>query len=235
MERGRSLAERLNAFIIGFVPIVPSTGPEPRRRAPAGESIRERNKRQKRERLLRAARDLFTRKGFEGATAREICRRAGIGTGTLFLYAKDKRDLLFLVFHEEARRLWTEALARVDDDTRIVDALLVLFGAFLEYYDGHPALARDLGEQIFAGADASSELGALNAEFLGHVVALVERAQRRGELRADRPAATLAAAFFAHYGHWVLAWLVTRVVTRAQAEAALREAFELQVEGLRPR
>lgn len=205
-----------------------------RSRPPAGESLRERNKREKRERLLRAARDLFTRKGFDAATAREICGRARVATGTLFLYARDKRDLLMLVFREDAHRLWEEARAGVEEQTPLLEALSRLFGAFIAYYAAHPALARSLAEQMFAGSRGPGELGSLNEEFLAHVVALVERAQRRGELRADRPAATLAAAFFAHYGHWMLAWLVTRAVSRREAEAALRDALGLQLEGLRP-
>lgn len=213
--------------------------PVPARRARsrlplAGESVRERNKREKRERLLRAARDLFVRKGFEATTAREICRRAGVGTGTLFLYVKSKRDLLFLVFREEARRLWSEALTSTERATSIVDTAARLFGAFIEYYDSNPALAEGLGAELLAGARGSDELIALNAEFLAHLVALIERAQEQGELRSDRPASTLAALFFAHYEHWVLAWLVMGAVPREVAQAGLREALELQVEGLRP-
>ncbi len=39
------------------------------------------------------------------ATARAICERADVATGTLFLYARDKRELLFLVFRDEVREL----------------------------------------------------------------------------------------------------------------------------------
>jgi AcrR family transcriptional regulator len=225
---------------IPSLPILPRvTDPAPAKRARtrrplAGESVRERNKREKRERLIRAARELFVRKGFEATTAREICRRAGVGTGTLFLYVKNKRDLLFLVFREEARRLWRETLASEERSAPIVDAASKLFGAFIEYYDSNPALAEGLGAQLLAGARGSDELVALNAEFLAHLVALIERAQERGELRSDRPASTLAALFFAHYEHWVLAWLVMGSVPREVAQAGLREALELQVEGLCP-
>ena len=115
----------------------------------APEGQRERNKREKRERLLRAAAELFEKKGFAGATAREICGRAQIGTGTLFLYARDKRDLLFRVFDGEARRLFAEAAAGARGDEPLVDALVRLFGGFIAFYAAHPVLARDLAEQFF--------------------------------------------------------------------------------------
>jgi len=204
-----------------------------RARATAGESLRERNKREKRARLLRAARELFERKGFEGATAREICRRARIGTGTLFLYARDKRDLLLQAFQEDAQALWAEARSRSAERDSLVDALLDLFGRFFAYYDQHPALARGLAAHLFAAAEGG-EAAALDAQFLAHVTALVERAQVRGEVRRDRAAALLASACFAHYTRWMLAWLVTRSVSRAEAEAGLRATLQLQLEGLRP-
>src|SRR5262245_44638568 len=65
-------------------------------RAEAGGQ-RARKKRDKLERLRAAAWELFATKGFDATTTREIAERAGVATGTLFLYAKDKPDLLFLV------------------------------------------------------------------------------------------------------------------------------------------
>src|SRR5262245_47787906 len=73
------------------------------RHGPRG--LRERNKRDKQQRIVNAARELFREKGFEATTAREVCKRAQIGTGTLFLYVKDKHELLLWAFREDAERL----------------------------------------------------------------------------------------------------------------------------------
>ena len=58
---------------------------------------REANKHDKLLRFRRAARDIFVRKGFKGATLLAIAAAAGVAFGTLFLYAKDKQDLLLLL------------------------------------------------------------------------------------------------------------------------------------------
>src|SRR5260370_42018218 len=73
----------------------------------------ERSKRDKLERIKRAARKLFGRKGFEATTTREIAAAADIGAGTLFLYAGSKEDLLVLLFREEIGSGGHEALARM--------------------------------------------------------------------------------------------------------------------------
>ncbi len=62
--------------------------------------LRETNKQDKRERLSRAAHELFSEQGFDATTMRQIAERAGIGVGTIFLYARDKQGLLFLLFSE---------------------------------------------------------------------------------------------------------------------------------------
>ena len=54
----------------------------------------ERNKRDKRERLIRAARELFKTKGFQATTTSEIAELADVAKGTLFFHAKSKEGLL---------------------------------------------------------------------------------------------------------------------------------------------
>lgn len=58
---------------------------------------RERNKLDKLERITAAAAELFADRGVDDVTTQEIADRADIGTGTLFLYAKTKGELLLLV------------------------------------------------------------------------------------------------------------------------------------------
>lgn len=202
----------------------------------AGEGLRERNKREKRARIERAARELFERKGFEAATARAIAARARVGLGTLFLYARDKRDLLFLVFADESRRLFAEAEQAVAARPRLglVDSLMELFGRFLAFYAERPDLAAALLREFFFRPYEPERLGALSREYAERVAALVERARARGELRADLPVPLAAGALFAHYAFWTQAWLGSRAVSREEAEARLREALALQIDGMRP-
>jgi len=58
---------------------------------------RERNKQEKLERITAAARELFAEHGVDDVTTQQIADRADVGSGTLFLYAKTKAELLLLV------------------------------------------------------------------------------------------------------------------------------------------
>jgi len=64
--------------------------------APQRLGRRERNKQEKLDRITAAARELFAEHGVDDVTTQQVAERADIGTGTLFLYAKTKGDLLLL-------------------------------------------------------------------------------------------------------------------------------------------
>lgn len=51
----------------------------------------------KREAIIEAGRVLFTTKGYETTTMAEVARHAGVGVGTVYLYFKNKSDLLYAV------------------------------------------------------------------------------------------------------------------------------------------
>src|SRR5438094_8059206 len=51
----------------------------------------------KRQAIVEAARALFTTKGYETTTIAEVARQAGVAVGTVYLYFKNKNDLLYAV------------------------------------------------------------------------------------------------------------------------------------------
>src|SRR6516164_7696469 len=85
---------------------------------------RERNKLDKLRRIKEAARELFVAKGFDDTTTREIAVRAGVGIGTIFVYAENKRDLLFLIVNEELEAVAADAEASIVRGQSFLDTLL---------------------------------------------------------------------------------------------------------------
>ncbi len=62
------------------------------------ETAREERAGERRGQILRAALDVFGRKGFHGATIREIAAAAGLAEGTIYLYFPSKQEVLKGVF-----------------------------------------------------------------------------------------------------------------------------------------
>lgn len=93
---------------------------------------RERQKQAKLERITAAASALFSEHGVDEVTTQQIADAADIGTGTLFLYAKTKGELLLLV----QNALYADALSRgraaAKTERTTLDALLALLGPVVE-------------------------------------------------------------------------------------------------------
>jgi AcrR family transcriptional regulator len=94
--------------------------------APQPLGRRERNKRQKLERIIAAASELFAEHGVEEVTTQQIADKADIGTGTLFLYAKTKGELLLLV--QNAHYAAALERGRTDAETTpdVLDAVMAI-------------------------------------------------------------------------------------------------------------
>jgi AcrR family transcriptional regulator len=70
--------------------------------------VRSAGKQATRERVLAAARDLFVETGYEAATIREIAKRAGVATGSVFTTFPNKLEILRMVMEERLDRLYAE-------------------------------------------------------------------------------------------------------------------------------
>jgi AcrR family transcriptional regulator len=87
---------------------------------------RERNKQQKLERITAAATELFDRHGIDEVTTQQIADAADIGTGTLFLYAKTKAELLLLVQNVHYAEAIEAGLAAAPRAASPLDAIMAL-------------------------------------------------------------------------------------------------------------
>ena len=192
----------------------------------------ERSKRDKLERIKRAARKLFGRKGFEATTTREIAAAADIGAGTLFLYAGTKEDLLVLLFREEIGRVVTDAFATMPSRP-LLDQVLHLFGAMIALHERDRGLARVFVRELPFVEDRRHGIAEMMASMFAGIANLIEQAKSRGELRADVPAARLAHSLFALYFAQLQRWLGGDPITSRQRDEGLRAALKLQLDGLR--
>jgi TetR/AcrR family transcriptional regulator, cholesterol catabolism regulator len=195
--------------------------------------VRARNKRDKRERIRAAAWELFRERGYEATTTREVAERAGVATGTVFRYAKDKPDLLFLVFEHRLAEAVDAGFAQVSD-ADLVTQLLQLFEPIFDMYAVAPAVGRHFVKEL-PGADGQNaqRVNGLTFAFLGRVGALVEAAQRRGEVRADAAPIEVAGVVFGLYFMTLMGWLAGFATLHDALHVNLRRALELVMRGLR--
>src|SRR5512138_815966 len=192
----------------------------------AAGGLRERNKERKREALVRAGRALFLAKGFEETTTRAIAAKAGVASGTFFLYFREKRELLFHLFRDEISRVQEEAFATEPKEAPLVARLTHVFGRFYGWYARNPRLSRVfLKELIFQEEDEAHPMMSFTMAFIVRLAELVADAKARREVRASVDAMQAATQAVALYMLGLIAWFNGVVpspeLTLAQVEAQL--------------
>jgi len=82
-----------------------------------------------RERLLRAAADVFAERGYDGTRVADIATAAGVSNGALYAHFSSKADLLVDALRTHGRRLLADLFAA--DPNRSVTELLLAIGRWL--------------------------------------------------------------------------------------------------------
>src|SRR5919107_3863885 len=82
--------------------------------------------------LLDAARSLFAERGYHGAAAEEIVRRAGLTRGALYHHFEDKRDLFRVVVDEMEDEIDEEIEAAERAQSSLPEAVMAGYRAFVD-------------------------------------------------------------------------------------------------------
>jgi AcrR family transcriptional regulator len=117
-----------------------------RRRDAVRTPVQERAK-QKKARIVLAAVDLFTERGYEAVGMRDIAAAAGVSIGTMYAYFVDKREIFIEVFasySEEIKGSVFEYLDRALSDHRDIEGFVLgLVRRFFETFRRRIKLYRD--------------------------------------------------------------------------------------------
>ena len=195
---------------------------------------REKKKLATRERIRAAASELFARRGYGAATMRQIAKRAHVGLGTLFNYAEDKRDLVFLIFNEELNATTDVALAAPRPRDAPLEQLIAVFRAHYEWLAAQPELARILLQELtfYSSGKQAATFHAIRKRLIDGVESLVAANQQNGKLRKDVPAAVIARHIFFVYSASLRWWVAAPKPDPAKGVSDLRRLLKLQFEGL---
>jgi AcrR family transcriptional regulator len=151
---------------------------EPHDEPPAARPLR-RDAERNRQRILRAAGEVFTTRGLQ-ATLDDVARQAGVGVGTVYRRFPDKESLIDALF--EARLDRVVALAQ--QAAEVPDSWAALAG-FLEGAAAELTRDRGLREIFMFATYGRDRVDLARSRMLPVVTRLVERAQQDGKLRAD--------------------------------------------------
>lgn len=157
---------------------------------------REREREERRGRILDAAEHIFESKGLDVATMEDIADQAQLGKGTLYLYFKTKEDLLLAMALRHQRALLAIFEDVVAEPAPGVAQLRRLLSAWTDHMSASPnrlrmVIARWITATPFQD-EGGEEFRNNVRQIFGIMCGAVARGQGDGSVRADLPPERLA-------------------------------------------
>src|SRR5713101_6166091 len=149
---------------------------------------RQRRSAEIRERLFRAALNLFGQKGFAETTVEDITNAADVGKGTFFNYFPSK-DHILLAFGEMQLGRLQAAVEQAQNSSEPVNTFLgALRTRMTEEPARNPAIVRTILQAHLSSAPVREVMGKNHARAQALLTQFIELGQNRGDVRRDIPA-----------------------------------------------
>lgn len=150
---------------------------------------------ERRSQILRAALEVFSRRGFHGATIREIASQAGLAEGTIYLYFPSKQDVLkgvFAVIAEDAAAPVADEPAGDDD----VAFLTTFIRTRVQSLSRYASLLRLIAHEADLREDLRGEFVArLHEQFVARLEAYLKTRIAQGAFRPMNTALAASTCF----------------------------------------
>lgn len=197
-------------------------------------SRRERKKIETKEKIFKAALSLFLEKGFENTTVEEITEKADVGKGTFFNYFPRKESILIYLGERRMEAIQEAFRETISEDLTIEAILKRIFEILAQENLKEKPLVKWIVMQSFkARKSVKEEVKEQQHYFRSLLEHLIDKGQRRGEIRREFKALKLAEILEGIYFSSVFKWLESEKEDSLAGD--LLEKIEIIFEGIRPR
>ena len=187
---------------------------------------------EKRERILDAAVVEIARRGYVATTVAMIARRAGVADGTIYLYFKNKGEILVQLFERAMGRFTAEGLQRLEGLRGAEAQLREIVDLHLELVGRDRDMAIITQVELRHSLHFMEELSrAQVGQYLAVIAGVVDEGRREGVFRAEIDSLFAAKAIFGVLDEMATDWILSRRNTRLESRAP--EVADFLLRGLR--
>lgn len=185
----------------------------------------------KRERILRAAIKIFSQKGFFSSKVSDIARSAGVADGTIYLYFKNKDDLLISLFEEKMAEVVADARERVASGEGALSRLKIFIENHMNLLVREAGLIEVLQVELRQSNKFMKEYVPVKfLEYLDVISEILEQGIREGTFRQELNVPVARRAVFGALDEIALAYVLSRKRKYDPAGAAV-EIYRIFAEG----
>lgn len=191
---------------------------------------REAQKENRRSEILRAAMDLFSKKGFELTTVEDITRAAHVAKGTFYNFFSKKEDVLLYFLDTEFSKSRKEIQKKIKGLSTISERIELLIATYIKHIFPNKEFSAVLIKERVMNLGTGSNRNELG--LMLQLAELFDEARQHGEIREDVDSGHLAEMVFAIYTMYVIYWTNGFIQTKKQCIERIREVSMLMLQGV---
>jgi TetR/AcrR family fatty acid metabolism transcriptional regulator len=136
--------------------------------------------------ILEAAIKVFARQGFHQSTVAQIAKEAGVADGTIYLYFKNKDDILVQFFNYKTKQVFDRFRTEVDRADSSLDKLSDLIRMHLEEFQRDRDMAVVYQVETHQNSRlAEAQIKEMSQMYRDIISEIVEQGQQEGAIRKD--------------------------------------------------
>jgi TetR/AcrR family fatty acid metabolism transcriptional regulator len=175
--------------------------------------------------ILKAAVKIFAEKGFYNSRVSEIAKEANVADGTIYIYFKNKDDILISLFEEEFGQIVENMRKELEKDKEI--DVFQKIKRFALLHLSFVAKQKQLGEVLGVEVRQSSKfmkeyINKPFIEYLNLIRSIVIEGQEKGLIRKDLTPGIMKRAFFGALDEMARYWVLSTQKKHNINEAALQ-------------
>ena len=154
---------------------------------------REREKENLRQDILDAASEMFAQEGYASVSMRKIADKIEYSPTTIYLYFKDKNDLLNQICEETFANLikdWQKIENKTDDPLTGLSKAMAAYVEFGLKYPNHYEVTFTNPLNDFLGEDGQQFEGSMGQKAFEHIVSQVAKCMEAGQIKQSDIAVT---------------------------------------------
>jgi TetR/AcrR family transcriptional regulator, fatty acid metabolism regulator protein len=163
----------------------------------------------RRESIIQAAIEVFSRKGFQAAGISEIAQKAGVADGTIYQYFKNKEDLFFSIPIEKTKEFRSRVGLHLKGITGALNKLRKFVWYFLYFFKTNPEYGRLLMLEMRVNKSfVKTETYEFLKQSVSSVLEIIEEGQKEGVIRKDVDIYLMRHLILGILEHMVSRWLL---------------------------
>lgn len=158
------------------------------------------------QKILQSAIMLFSEKGYEHTTTKEISECADVAEGTVFKYFPTKLDILSAVMHDFFQRLQATCETVIDAEDDPYHQLRGLIREYVQFVATEWNVARIIGQYGRYGDDEAfvAQFYEYNRAYIAVITRTIDTLKTTGRIRASTPTPLIRDTLFGSIEHFAM-------------------------------